>query len=41
MWKTNADGKAMNPDDDPDPVPFKPLQGNVLINSLKANQKRN
>jgi hypothetical protein len=40
MWTAVADGKPITPDGDLDPVPFKPLWSNVLINPLKTNHEK-
>jgi hypothetical protein len=40
MWRSDGDGKPMIPDGDPEPLPLRPLWGNVSVNPSKANQEK-
>ena len=40
MWRADGDGKPMIPHGDPEPLPLRPLWGNVSVNPSKANQEK-
>lgn len=40
MWRANVDGTPMVPQGDPDPVPLRPLWGNVSVDPTQTNQEK-
>ena len=40
MWRQKDDGTPMLPEGVPDPVPLRPLWGNVVVDCTKKNQEK-
>jgi hypothetical protein len=40
MWRANESGRPRIPEGDPDPVPYKPLWGEVEVNPTKRNTEK-
>jgi hypothetical protein len=40
MWRADGSGRLRIPEGDPDPVPYKPLWGEVEVNPAKRNAEK-
>jgi hypothetical protein len=40
MWRADVNGRPRIPEGDPDPVPYKPLWGEVEVNPAKRNVEK-
>jgi hypothetical protein len=40
MWRADESGRPRIPEGDPDPVPYKPLWGEVEVNPAKRNAEK-
>jgi hypothetical protein len=40
MWRADRSGRPRIPEGDPDPVPYKPLWGEVEVNPTKCNTEK-
>jgi hypothetical protein len=40
MWRVDGSGRPRIPEGDPDPVPYKPLWGEVEVNPAKHNAEK-
>jgi hypothetical protein len=40
MWRIDKSGRPRIPEGNPDPVPYKPLWGEVEVNPRKRNAKK-